>query len=434
MQYLINVIGIVILMGIAWGLSNNRKVVNWRVIGWGLGLQLTFALFVFVIPFGSRFFLLVNDLVIALLDSAFAGTYFVFGPLAVGPGATGLGGAPSLGFILITQALPTIIFFAALMGVLYHLGVMNWIIKGFSWLFTRLMKISGAESLSASANIFVGIESALVIRPHLIKMTKSELTTVLTAGMATVASSMLAVYVFMLRDQFPTIAAHLVSASIMNAPAAIIMSKLIYPETETPETLGLHVKPEYKKEPNLISAVISNANAGAKLIVGIVTLLLAFLGLVALADKILVLFGTQINDLFGIGIDWTLKGLLGYVFYPVTLLLGIPFQDAAVVSKIIGSRAIITEVAAFQNLAALLQSDVVLQPRTVVITTYALTGFAHIASLAIFVGGIGALVPERLKDLSRLGFRALLAATLATLLTAAVAGLFYNPNSILLNL
>jgi len=422
------------LMGIAWCLSNNRQVVNWRVIGWGLGLQLIFALFVFVIPIGSRFFLLINDLVIALLDSAFAGTYFVFGPLAVGPGATGPGGAPSLGFILITQALPTIIFFAALMGVLYHLGVMNWIIRGFSWLFTRLMKISGAESLSASANIFVGIESSLVIRPHLSKMTKSELTTILTAGMATVASSMLAVYVFMLRDQFPTIAAHLVSASIMNAPASIIMSKLIYPEIETPETLGLNIKPEYKKESNLISAVISNANAGAKLIVGIVTLLLAFLGLVALTDKILVLFGSQINDLFGIGIDWTLKGLLGYLFYPVTLLLGIPFQDAAVVSKIIGSRAIVTEVAAFQNLAAVLQGDVVLEPRTVVITTYALTGFAHIASLAIFVGGIGALVPERLKDLSRLGFRALLAATLATLLTAAVAGLFYNPSSILLNL
>ncbi|MBC8401166.1 MAG: nucleoside transporter [Candidatus Marinimicrobia bacterium] len=434
MQYLINVIGIIILMGIAWSLSNNRKVVNWQVIGWGIGLQLIFALFVFVIPIGSRFFLLINDLVMAVLDSAFAGTFFVFGPLAVGPGATGPGGATSLGFILITQALPTIIFFAALMGVLYHVGVMNRIIQGFSWLFTRLMKISGAESLSASTNIFVGIESALVIRPHLIKMTKSELTTILTAGMATVASSMLAVYVFMLRDQFPTIAAHLVSASIMNAPAAIIMSKLIYPETETPETLGLHVKPEYKKDPNLISAVISSATAGARLIIGIVTLLLAFLGLVALADKILVLFGSQINTLFGIGIDWTLKGLLGYLFYPVTLLLGIPFQDAAVVSKIIGSRAIVTEVAAFQNLAAVLQSNVVLEPRTVVITTYALTGFAHIASLAIFVGGIAALVPERLNDLSRLGFRALLAATLATLLTAAVAGLFYNPNSVLLNL
>ena len=434
MHYLVNIIGLFVLLGIAWGFSNNRKVVNWRVIGWGIAFQLTLALFVFIIPVGSRIFLLINDLVLAVLDSAFAGTFFVFGPLAVGPGETGPDGSTSLGFILVTQALPTIIFFAALMGILYYVGVMNWIIQGFSWLFTRLMKISGAESLSASANIFVGIESSLVIRPHLKSMTKSELTTILTAGMATVASSMLAVYVFMLREQFPTIAGHLVSASIMNAPAAIIMSKLIYPEADTPETLGLHVKPEYEKEPNIISAVISSATAGAKLIVGIVTLLLAFLGLVALVDKLLLLIGSQINALFGIGIDWTLKGLLGYLFYPVTLLLGIPFQDAAVVSKIIGSRAIVTEVAAFQNLAAALQSGVVLEPRTVVITTYALTGFAHIASLAIFVGGIAALVPERLNDLSRLGFRALLAATLATLLTAAVAGLFYNPNSVLLNM
>jgi len=429
MQYLINIFGIFALMGIAWSFSNNRKIVNWHVVGWGLGLQLIFATFVFVLPFGSRFFLLINDVVLAVLDSAYAGTYFVFGPLAVGPG-----GESSIGFILITQALPTIIFFAALMGLLYHFGIMNKLIQSFSWLFTRLMKISGAESLSASSNIFVGIESSLVIRPHIKGMTKSELTTVLTAGMATIASSMLAVYVFMLRDQFPTIAAHLVSASIMNAPAAIIMSKLIYPETEIPETLGTHIKPEYDKEPNFIAAIISSANAGLKLIVGIVTLLLAFLGLVALADKILMLLGSQVNGLFGIGIDWTLKGLLGYIFYPITLLLGIPLQDAGIVSKIIGSRAIVTEVTAFQNLAALLKSGVVLEPRTIVITTYALTGFAHIASLAIFVGGIGALVPERINDLSRLGFRALIAATLATLLTAAMAGLFYNPNSILINM
>ncbi|NQV15022.1 nucleoside transporter [bacterium] len=434
MQYLINLIGIFILMGIAWSLSNNRKIVNWHVIGWGLGLQLIFALFVFVIPIGSRFFLFINDVVLAVLDSASAGTYFVFGPLAVGPGTTGPGGESSLGFILATQALPSIIFFAALMGILYYLGIMSRIIQIFSWLFTRLMKISGAEALSASSNIFVGIESSLVIRPHLKAMTKSELTTVLTAGMATIASSMLAVYVFLLRDQFPTIAAHLVSASIMNAPAAIIMSKLIYPETEIPATLGMHIKSEEKKEPNLIAAIISSANGGVKLVVGIVTLLLAFLGLVALADKILILVGSQINVLFGMGIDWTLEGLLGYLFYPITLLLGIPFQDAAIVSKIIGSRAIVTEVTAFQNLATVLQSGVVLEPRTIVVTTYALTGFAHIASLAIFVGGIAALVPERLGDLSRLGFRALVAATLATLLTAAMAGLFYNPNSILLNM
>ena len=431
MQFVVNIIGIFVLLGLAWGLSKHRQIINWRVVGWGLGLQMFFALFVFVIPAGSRFFLLVNDLVIAVLDSAFEGTYFVFGRLAVGPGATDPYGQSSLGFLLAFQALPTIIFFAALMAILYHLGIMNRIIQGFSWLFFRLMKISGAESLSASANIFVGIESALVIRPHLKSMTKSELTTILTVGMATVASSMLAVYILMLRDQFPTIAGHLVSASIMNVPAAIIMSKLLYPETETPETLGLQVKPEHEKAPNLIAAVITGANHGVKLIVGIVALLLAFLGLVALIDKILLLLGGQINMLFNISVDWTLKGLLGYLFYPLTLALGIPSQDATVISKIIGSRAIVTEVTAFQNLSAVLESGIVLEPRTVVVTTYALTGFAHVGSLAIFVGGIAALEPKRLADLSRLGFRALLAATLATLLTAAVAGLFFQEGSVL---
>ncbi len=431
MQFVVNIIGIFVLLGLAWGLSKHRQIINWRVVGWGLGLQMFFALFVFVIPAGSRFFLLVNDLVIAVLDSAFEGTYFVFGRLAVGPGATDPYGQASLGFLLAFQALPTIIFFAALMAILYHLGIMNRIIQGFSWLFFRLMKISGAESLSASANIFVGIESALVIRPHLKSMTKSELTTILTVGMATVASSMLAVYILMLRDQFPTIAGHLVSASIMNVPAAIIMSKLLYPETETPETLGLQVKPEHEKAPNLIAAVITGANHGVKLIVGIVALLLAFLGLVALIDKILLLLGGQINMLFNISVDWTLEGLLGYLFYPLTLALGIPSQDATVISKIIGSRAIVTEVTAFQNLSAVLESGIVLEPRTVVVTTYALTGFAHVGSLAIFVGGIAALEPKRLADLSRLGFRALLAATLATLLTAAVAGLFFQEGSVL---
>lgn len=263
-------------------------------------------------------------------------------------------------------------------------------------------------------------------------MTKSELTTILTTSMATIASSMLAVYIFMLKSKFPTIAGHLVSASIMNAPSAIVFSKLLFPETETPETLGQNVKPAYKKENNFVEAIINGANSGVKLVVGISALLLAFLGLMALVDKIFVFFGGQINSLFVINIDWTLKGLLGYVFYPFTLLIGIPIDEASAIAKIIGERVIVTEVIAFQDLATLIGSGTEISARSVVITTYALTGFAHIASLAIFVGGISALVPDRLKDLSRLGFRALLAATLATLLTACIAGLFYTDTSILM--
>jgi len=430
---LMNFLGFFTLLVVAWLLSSNRKVVNWRVVCWGLILQIIFAFFVFVVPAGTDFFLVVNKVVLSILDSATAGTTFLFGRLALAPGSVNSSGETSLGFFLALQALPTIIFFAALVGILYYLGIMQKIIKIFAYAFTRLMRISGAESLCAASNIFVGVESALVIRPFLLKMTRSELCTILTAGMATVASSMLAVYIFMLKVKFPTIAGHLVSASIMNAPSAIVMSKLLLPETDTPETLGQHVRFAYEKESNLITAIINNANSGIKLVVGICALLLAFLGLMALVDKISVLAGGFLNDWLGIQVDWTLKGLLGYFFYPFTLLIGIPYSDAGAISKIIGERLIVTEVTAFQDLANLLNSGVIISPRSVVITTYALTGFAHIASLAIFVGGISALVPERLKDLSQLGFRALLGATLANLMTACIAGFFYTDSSILLN-
>ncbi|MEJ2635352.1 MAG: nucleoside transporter C-terminal domain-containing protein [Calditrichia bacterium] len=428
---LISVAGIICLLAIAWLFSTNRKQISWRVVIAGIIIQSIFATFVFIIPFGTKFFLFVNNLVLQVLDSASAGIRFVFGPLALGPGATGPGGEHSIGFILAFQALPTIIFFASLMAMLYYLGIMNRIIRFFAYIFTRLMRISGAESLAASSNIFVGVESSLVIKPYLKNMTRSELCTVLTAGMATIASSMLAVYVLLLKNNFPTIAGHLVSASIMNAPAAIVISKILYPETEKPETLGEHLQPEYKKENNLFESIINGANSGVKLVVGIVALLLAFLGIVSLADKILVLAGTNLNHLLGIHIDWTIKGLLGYLFYPLTIIIGIPLKDAGHIARIIGERLIVTEVASYQDLAALLSSGVQLSPRTVVITTYVLAGFAHVASLAIFVGGFSALVPERLRDLSRLGFRALLGATLACLLTGSIAGLFFTHGTIL---
>ena len=422
---LTGLLGIVVLLILAWAFSKNRRVINWRVVGWGLGLQLLFALFIFVIPAGTKVFMFINKIVLAVLSSASAGTEFVFGALAKGPGADG-----SMGYFFAFQAMPSIIFFAALIGLLYHLGIMQWVIKGFAWVFTKLMKISGAESLSASANIFVGVESSLIIKPYINKMTKSELNTVLTVGMATVASSMLAVYIMVLHQQFPMIAGHLVSASIMNAPAAIVMSKLLYPETEKPETLGLKIKPHFDKKNSLFETILDSAQSGVKLIVGIVAMLLAFLGLVALLDKIMILLGTPINGLFHSGIDFSLKGLLGYVFYPITWLIGILPKDVGVISGIIGERVILTEITAFQDLANVIDQGLI-SPRSAVITTYALTGFAHIASVAIFVGGYAALAPKRAGDLSKLGFRALLGATLATLLTASIAGIFYQNVSIL---
>ena len=274
----ISLLGIFVLMGLAWVFSTNRKIVNRHVIVGGLGFQLLFAVFLFLVPAGTRVFLFINDVVVAILDSAAAGSIFVFGRLALPPGTTSATGETSLGFFLAFQAFPMIIFFSALMSIFYYFGVMPLIVRGFAYVFAKLMKISGAESLSAASNIFVGIESALTIKPHLKDMTRSELCTVLTAGMATVSSNVLAVYIFSLRDQFPTIAGHLISASFLSAPAALIMSKILLPESNVPKTLGHHVRLDYEKEGNVFEAVISGANAGVRLIVGIVALLIATLG------------------------------------------------------------------------------------------------------------------------------------------------------------
>ncbi len=430
---LTSIFGYIVLLTFAWTLSTNRKNINWRVIGWGAIIQIFFAGFLFVFPAGSKVFMVINKIVISVLDSAMAGTVFVFGRLALSPGIVGSNGETSLGYFLAFQALPTIVFFSALVALLYYYGIMNKIIQAFSYIFTKLMRISGAESCSAASNIFVGVESALVIKPYVGKMTKSELNTLLTCGMATIASSMMAVYIFILRGQFPTIAGHLVSASILNVPAAIMISKLLVPEDNSPETLGISIKPFYEKENNMFEAIINGANSGLRLLAGIVALLLAFLGLVELLDKIIGLFGSNLNNIFNINIDWSLKGLLGYIFYPFTLLIGVPASDAGSIARIIGERSILTEVTAFQDLAILIKSGANLDPRSIVITTYALTGFAHVASVAIFVGGISAVVPERMKDLTQLGFRALLGATIANLLTASVAGIFYTSSSILMN-
>jgi CNT family concentrative nucleoside transporter len=309
---------------------------------------------------------------------------------------------------------------------------MPWLVRVFSKIFTKLMRISGAESLCTSSNIFVGIEAMTTIRPYLEKMTRSELCTILTAGMATIASSVLAVYVMILQREFPTIAGHLISASFLSAPAAIVMSKLLMPETEKPETLGMDVRPYYEKESSIIEASINGANAGLKLVAGIIALLIAFLGLIALVDLIFTGVGLRINNVLGIQIDWSLKGLLGYLFYPFTLIIGVPPSDAFEIAKIIGERAIVTEAKSYMDLAGLLAKDALKDPRSAFLATYALCGFAHVASLAIFVGGTAALVPKRTADLSAVGPRALLAATLACLMTASVAGVFFTGGSILL--
>lgn len=429
---LVSFAGIFILLGIAWVLSANRKNVNFRVIIWAIALQLVFGAFVFLAPAGTKVFLYLNDVVVKVLDSASAGAEFLFGRLALPPGVKNPEGEESLGFFLAFQGLPTIIFFSSLMSVLYFYNVMPRVIKAFAYVFTRLMRISGAESLSTASNIFVGVESALTIKPFLGRMTRSELCTVLTAGMATVSSNIMAVYVYSLQAEFPTIAGHLISASIISAPAALAMSKLMVPEDSVPETLGTSLEPHYEREDGLFEAIINGAENGVKLIIGITALLIAVLGLVALLDLFTGGAGSYINGIFGINVDWSLKGMLGYLFYPFTLLIGVSIDDAYTVSKIIGERAVLTEVVSYRDLAAAMRDGLITDPRSPVLASYALCGFAHVASMAIFVGGLTALAPERKRDIASLGLRALVAATLACLMTACIAGIFYTGQSALL--
>ena len=423
--------GIFILLIIAWLMSRflfgNKDIINWHLICWGIGLQLLFALFIFIVPVGITLFQAINDLAIIVLSVASNGAKFVFGNLAAPPGSEG-----SLGFILAFQAFPTIIFFSALVAILYYYNILPFIIRQFAKLFTRLMKISGAEALCAAGNIFVGVESAFTIKPYIQKMTRSELCTILTAGMATVASNVLALYVFTLYSQFPSIAGHLISASFLSAPAALVMSKILFPETGTPKTLGKVVDIHYEKDANLFEAIINGATSGIKVVFSIVALLIAVLGLVALIDLALGGLGSELNIWMGTSIDWSLKGLLGYLFYPLTLIIGIPVEDAKIISQIIGERIILTEVASYQDLAAAISNNTLIHARSAVVTSYALCGFAHVASMAIFVGGITALAPERTAAVSSVAFKALIAATLACLLTACIAGTFFTNTSILL--
>ncbi|HCY85900.1 MAG TPA: nucleoside transporter, partial [Desulfobacteraceae bacterium] len=283
---LISFAGLFVLLAMAWVISRicfgERQRVNWHLIGWGVGLQLLFALFIFVVPAGISIFKAVNDFTVKVLAASAKGAQFAFGPLALPPGTEG-----SIGFIFAFQAIPTILFFSALVSILYYYNVLPFIIRQFARVFTKLMRISGAEALCAASNIFVGVESAFTVRPHIEKMTKSELCTIVTAGMATVASNVLALYVFTLQATFPSIAGHLISASFLSAPAALVMAKLFFPETETPKTLGKSVDISYERDSNLFEAVINGAATGLKVAFSIVGLLIAVLGLVALVDLLL---------------------------------------------------------------------------------------------------------------------------------------------------
>lgn len=385
--------------------------------------MLALGLVVFWLPVTRVLLVWVNDAVIVVLKAGNEGARFLFGPLALNPGETTGSGEPSVGFILAAQVLPALIFFSALMAAFYHLRFIQPVVRLFAHLFRRTLGLSGAESLAGASNIFVGVESAMTVRPYLGQMTKSELLTLMTCGMSTVASTTLALYVLFLKDSFPFIAGHLVSASVMSIPAAALVSKLMLPETEKPLTLGtVPEATDPDRQPNTMAALSTGSWEGLKLAAGIATMLIAVLGVVAVLDLGLIKLSTPFGDLIGGPLDF--KRILAWLFTPVAWLLGLPATDLSQAGRILGERMVLTEVVAYQDLGKVASAQTA-SPRTLLVLSYALCGFSHVASVGIFVGGISALAPSRHGDLSVLGIRALLGSTLATLMTGAIAGFYY---------
>ncbi len=400
----VSLLGFGAMIGIAWAFSSDRRRVPWRTVAWGCGLQLALGVLLLKTPLGSFFFDAMNAVVSSLMEYTQAGVDFVFGSLV------------STGFSIVVNVLPIIVFMGSLFAVLYHLGLMQRLVDILAAGLSRSLGISGAESLAAVANLFVGMtESALVVKPYLARMTRSELFVLMTLGMATVAGSVLVAYVSMLGEG--AYAGHLVTASLLSAPAGILLAKVMIPETETPVTATRRHTAVERTAINAIDAAAQGALAGLRLAGYVGALLLAFVALIAL-----------LNDLLGglggfVGFpDLTLQGLLGGLLAPLAWLMGVPWQDAQQVGALLGVKTILNEFIAYQELARAIESGS-LAPRSAVIASYALCGFANFGSLAILLGGIGGLAPSRRAEVAQLGLRSILSGSLATFMTACVAGM-----------
>jgi CNT family concentrative nucleoside transporter len=415
MQHLVAALGICLLILIAWSASSARRSFPWRTVLWALGLDLVLGALTFWAPWSPALFVHVNGAVDAAYAAALEGARLVFGPLALPPGQPS-----SIGVVLACQVLPVSIVISALMALAYRLGAMQPVVRAFATIFHRTLRISGAESLSAAANIFTGVEAALVVQPYLKGMTRSELMLVLSCGMGTVAANVLGMYAVFMSPVFPGAAGHLIMASVIAIPAAVITAKVMLPEAGTPETAGRLPPDPPGHAIGVMGAVLVGANDGARLMIGIIVCLIALLGLVALGDGML----QGVGHALGIAHVPTLVTIASWPFHPLAVLMGVPSCDVHAAATLLGERLIKTEFVAYQDLAAMAGSGRIHDPRSVVIISYALCGFAHIPSMAVFVGGTAALVPERREDLAQLGLRALVAATLATLMTGAIAGIF----------
>jgi len=403
MERFVGLLGFAVLLGIAYGMSNNRKLINWRLVFWGLGLQITFALFILKTPIGKPFFRGVDTVIKKLLSFSDAGGDFLFKSFA-----SGVVEGPLINFAF--RVLPTIIFFSSLVTVLYHLGIMQFVVKWIARAMQKTMHTSGSETLSVSANIFVGqTEAPLMIKPFVKNMTKSELMAIMTGGFATVAGGVMAIYVKMLGD-VPGIAGHLMAASIMSAPAAIVIAKIIYPETEVSETLGDLKIIVDTPDDNAMEALSRGASDGMKLAANVGAMLVAFVAVVAMVNSILGFF------------DLSLQQILGWVFSPLAWTMGVPWHEANIVGSLMGEKLVLTELIAYGDLSELRSANAI-SDRTAIIASYALCGFANFASIGIQLGGIGGIAPGRRKDLAKLGVKAMFGGALASWLTATVAGI-----------
>ena len=404
MENYTGILGIIVLLGIAFLLSNNKTLINKNIIFWGLGLQISFAIIILKTTFGKALFFYFNILIVKLISFADAGSDFLFTSFI-----------PEVGYdqALINfafRALPVIIFFSSLIAATYHLGVIQIIIKNIAKVMEKTMKTSGAETLSISANIFVGqTEAPILIRPYISKMTNSELMTVMVGGFSTVAGSVMALYVTWLNN-IPEIAGHLLAASVMSAPAALMVAKIIYPETKSYQIISSNSINLKSQDNNLVDAIGRGATDGLKLAANLAAMLIAFISLVAMINFILGLLGTSMQE------------MLGLLFKPLAWTMGIPWADAKIVGTLMGEKIVLTELIAFRDLSDYVSNNTISE-RSVIIASYALCGFANFGSIGIQLGGIGSMAPKRKKDLSKLVFKAMLGGAIASWLTASIVGI-----------
>jgi len=403
MERLIGIAGILVLLCIALAMSNNRKAISWQLVTWGLGIQILFAIIILKTPVGVPFFGVIDIGIKNLLSFSDAGSDFLFKSFRYGVVED-----PLMNFAF--RILPTLIFFSSLIAVLYHLGIMQFVVKWIARVMQKSMGTSGSETLCVSGNIFVGqTEAPLLVRPFILKMTKSELMAVMVGGFATVAGGVMAMYVSILGN-IPGIAGHLLAASIMSAPAALVIAKIIYPETEASDTFGDLKIALDKKDDNIMEALSRGATNGMKLAANVAAMLVAFVAIIAMVNAILGL------------IDLSLQQILGWIFSPLAWVMGVPWNEAGIIGSLMGEKLVLTELIAFGDLSELMTTNSI-SDRSAIIASYALCGFANFASVGIQLGGIGGIAPERRKDLAKLGLKAMFGGALASWLTATIAGI-----------